>query len=176
MILTPKYTFLQTVASWRRRWGPNNLFISCHVLGSVDVMLRFIHALGSLKLAVLVPVHACTQQIILVFVCGMYPLQHICGYTFHMTYEPSQNLHIAICHCYIFLSHQCLTSFLSCCNAKGDVHTAFVIAHPGGATEGAKVPSQRHHCSWHCHVSGEQTTAPIDIVHTVSVVACIRQK
>jgi len=50
--------------------GSNELFISCHVLGSVDVMLRFIHAAGLLKLAVLVPVHACTQQIILVFVCG----------------------------------------------------------------------------------------------------------
>ena len=54
--------------------GSNDLFISCHVLGSVDAMLRFIHAVGLLKLAVLVPVHACTQQIILVFVCGMYPL------------------------------------------------------------------------------------------------------
>jgi len=54
--------------------GSNDLFISCHVLGSVDVMLRFIHAAGSLKLAVLVPVHACTQPIILVFECGMYPL------------------------------------------------------------------------------------------------------
>jgi hypothetical protein len=52
--------------------GSNELFISCHVLGSVDVMLRFIHAVGLLKLAVLVPVHACTQQIILVFVCGKY--------------------------------------------------------------------------------------------------------
>jgi len=39
--------------------GSNELFISCHVLGSVDAMLRFIHAMGSLKLAVLVPVHAC---------------------------------------------------------------------------------------------------------------------
>jgi len=48
--------------------------ISCHVLGNVDVMLRFMHAIGLLKLAELVPVHACTQQIILVFVCGMYPL------------------------------------------------------------------------------------------------------
>jgi hypothetical protein len=39
-------------------------------------MLRFIHAVGLLKLAVLVPVHAFTQQIILVFACGigMYPL------------------------------------------------------------------------------------------------------
>jgi len=74
MVLTPKYTFLQTVASRRQRWGPNDLFISCHVLGSIDVMLRSIHAIGSLKLAVLVPVHACTQQIILVFVCGMYSL------------------------------------------------------------------------------------------------------
>ena len=54
--------------------GSNDLFTSCHILGSVDGMLRFIHAIGWLKLAVLVPVHACTQQIILVFVCGMYPL------------------------------------------------------------------------------------------------------
>jgi len=54
--------------------GSNDLFISCHVLESVDVMLRFINAVGLLKLAVLVPVHACTQQIILVFVCGTYPL------------------------------------------------------------------------------------------------------
>jgi len=52
--------------------GSNKLFISCHVLGSVDAMLRFIHAVGLIKLAVLVPVHACTQQIILVFVCGKY--------------------------------------------------------------------------------------------------------
>ena len=54
--------------------GSNDLFISCHVLGSVDAMLRFIHAVGLLKLAVLVPVHACTQQIILVFVWVMYPI------------------------------------------------------------------------------------------------------
>jgi hypothetical protein len=54
--------------------GSNDLFISCHVLGSVDAMLQFIHAVSSLKLAVvLVPVHACTQQIMLVFICGMYP-------------------------------------------------------------------------------------------------------
>ncbi len=52
--------------------GSNNQFISCHVLGCVDAMLVFIHAVGLLKLAVLVPVHACTQQIILVFVCGMW--------------------------------------------------------------------------------------------------------
>ncbi len=51
-----------TVPSWRRWWGPNDLFISCHVLGSVDVMLWFIHAVGLLKLAVLIPVHECTQQ------------------------------------------------------------------------------------------------------------------
>ena len=51
----------------------NEFFISCHVLGSVDAMLRFMHAaVGLLKLAVLVPVHACTQHIILVFVCGTY--------------------------------------------------------------------------------------------------------
>jgi len=54
--------------------GSKDLFISCHVLGCVDVMLGFIHAVGLLKLAVLFPVNACTQQIILVFVCGMYPL------------------------------------------------------------------------------------------------------
>ena len=56
--------------------GSNDQIISCHVLGCVDVMLvlGFIHAVGLLKLAVLVPVHACIQQIILVFVCGMYPL------------------------------------------------------------------------------------------------------
>ena len=55
--------------------GSNDLFISFHVLGSIDAMLQFIHAIGSLKLADLVPVHACTQQIIiLVFVCGMYLL------------------------------------------------------------------------------------------------------
>ncbi len=62
--------------------GYNELFISCHVLGSVDAMLRFIHAIGSLKLAVLVPVHACTQQIILVFVGGTYVptlAYYICG-------------------------------------------------------------------------------------------------
>ena len=35
-------------------------------------MLQFIHAVGLLKLAVLVPVHACTHKIILVFVCGTY--------------------------------------------------------------------------------------------------------
>ena len=57
-----------------------------------------------------------------------------------------------------------LTSFLSCRNAKGDIHTTFVIAHAGGATEGAKVPSQRRHCCRHCRVSGEQTTAPTDII------------
>jgi hypothetical protein len=55
--------------------GSNDLFISFHVLGSIDAMLQFIHAIGSLKLADLVPVHACTHQIIiLVFVCGMCPL------------------------------------------------------------------------------------------------------
>ena len=54
--------------------GSNDQFISCHVLGCVDAMLGFIHAAGLLKSAVLVPVHACTQQIILVVVCGMYPL------------------------------------------------------------------------------------------------------
>ena len=39
--------------------GSNDQFISCHVLGCVDAMLGFIHAVGLLKLlAVLVPVHA----------------------------------------------------------------------------------------------------------------------
>ncbi len=54
--------------------GSNDQIISCHVLGCVDAMLvlGFIHAVGLLKLAVLVPVHA--YQIILVFVCGMNPL------------------------------------------------------------------------------------------------------
>ena len=40
--------------------GYYGLFISCHVLGSVDVMLRFVHAVGLLELAVLIAVHACT--------------------------------------------------------------------------------------------------------------------
>jgi hypothetical protein len=39
--------------------GSYDLFISFHVLGSIDVMLQFIHAIGSLKLSDLVPVHAC---------------------------------------------------------------------------------------------------------------------
>ena len=54
--------------------GSNDLFINYHVLGCSDAMLQFIHAIGLLKLAVLVPVNACTHQIISVFVCGMYPL------------------------------------------------------------------------------------------------------
>ncbi len=37
--------------------SPNDLLISCHVLGSVDAMLRFIHAVGSLKLPVLLCMH-----------------------------------------------------------------------------------------------------------------------
>ena len=56
--------------------GSNDQFISCHVLGCVDAMLGFIHAVGLLKLAVLVPVHACTQQIILVFVRMWYVCTH----------------------------------------------------------------------------------------------------
>ena len=32
--------------------GSNDLFLSCHFLGSIDAMLQFIHA-------ILVPVHAC---------------------------------------------------------------------------------------------------------------------
>jgi hypothetical protein len=69
------YLFILDSCQLEAAVGSNDLFISCHVLGSVDAMLRFIHAaVGLLKLAVLVPVHACTHQIILVFVCGMYPL------------------------------------------------------------------------------------------------------
>ena len=66
------YLFILDSRQLEAAVGSNELFISCHVLGSVDAMLRFIHAVGLLKLAVLVPVHACTQQIILVFVCGTY--------------------------------------------------------------------------------------------------------
>ena len=69
-----EYLFILDSCQLEAAVGSNELFKSCHVLGSVDAMLRFIHAIGSLKLAVLVPVHACIQQIILVFVCGMYPL------------------------------------------------------------------------------------------------------
>jgi hypothetical protein len=74
MLLTPNYTFLyQTVASWRRRWG---LMTSLYLAMFLVVLMRCwdSYAVGLLKLAVLVHVHACTQQIILVFVCGMYPL------------------------------------------------------------------------------------------------------
>ena len=60
------YLFILDSCQLEAAVGSNKLFISCHVLGSVDAMLRFIHAIGSLKWAVLVPVHA--------FVCGMYPL------------------------------------------------------------------------------------------------------
>ena len=56
------YLFILDSCQLEAAVGSNELFISCHVLGSVDAMLRFIHAIGSLKLAVLVPVHACTQQ------------------------------------------------------------------------------------------------------------------
>ena len=55
--------------------GSNELFISCHVLGSVDAMLRFIHAVGLLKLAVLVPVlHAHNTSLWCFYVERMYPL------------------------------------------------------------------------------------------------------
>jgi len=54
------YLFILDSRQLEAAVGSNELFISCHVLG------------GLLKLAVLVPVHACTQQIILVFVCGTY--------------------------------------------------------------------------------------------------------
>ena len=64
------YLFILDSRQLEAAVGSNELFISCHVLGSVDAMLRFIHAVGLLKLAVFVPVHACTQQITLVFVCG----------------------------------------------------------------------------------------------------------
>ena len=69
MVLTPKsevYLFILDSRQLEAAVGSNDLF------GSVDAMLRFIHAVGLLKLAVLVPVHACTQQIIMVFVCGTY--------------------------------------------------------------------------------------------------------
>jgi hypothetical protein len=66
------YLFILDSCQLEAAAGSNDLFISCHVNGSVDAMLRFIHAVGLLKLAVLVPVHACTEQIILVFVCGTY--------------------------------------------------------------------------------------------------------
>jgi len=59
------YLFILDSRQLEAAVGSNDLFISCHVLGSVDAMLRFIHAVGLLKLAVLVPVHACTQQITL---------------------------------------------------------------------------------------------------------------
>ena len=74
------YLFILDSRQLEAAVGSNDLFISCHVLGSVDAMLRFIHAVGLLKLAVLVPVHACTQQIILVFVCGRYvpTLAYLC--------------------------------------------------------------------------------------------------
>jgi hypothetical protein len=51
--------------------GSNELFISCHVLG---VLMRCCDSYMQLAclLAVLVHVHACTQKIILVFVCGTY--------------------------------------------------------------------------------------------------------
>jgi hypothetical protein len=70
------YLFLLDSCQLEAVVGSNELFISCHVLGSVDAMLRFIHAVGLLKLAVLVPVHACTQQIILVFVHMWYICTH----------------------------------------------------------------------------------------------------
>ena len=65
------YLFILDSRQLKAAWGLTNC-LSCHVLGSVDAMLRFIHAVGLLKLAVLVPVHACTQQIMLVFVCDLY--------------------------------------------------------------------------------------------------------
>ncbi len=70
--------------------GSNKLFISCHVLGGVDAVLRFIHAVGLLKLAVLVPVHACTQQIIMVFVCGTYV--PTLAYLWYLVVDDTQNL------------------------------------------------------------------------------------
>ena len=79
MVLTPKYLFILDSRQLEAVVGSTELFISCHVLGSVDVMLQFIHAVGLLKLAVLVPVpvHACTQKIMLVFVCcGRYVCTH----------------------------------------------------------------------------------------------------
>ncbi len=55
------YLFILDSRQLEAAVGSNELVISCHVLGSVDAMLRFIHAVGLPKLAVLVPVHACTQ-------------------------------------------------------------------------------------------------------------------
>jgi hypothetical protein len=54
------YLFIPDSHQLEAAVGSNDLFISCHVLGCVDAMLGFIHAVGLLKLAVLVPVHACT--------------------------------------------------------------------------------------------------------------------
>jgi hypothetical protein len=48
------YLFILDSRQLKAAVGSNDLFISCHVLGSVDAMLRFIHAVGLLKLAVLV--------------------------------------------------------------------------------------------------------------------------
>jgi len=53
------YLFILDSCQLEAAVGSNKLLISCHVLGSVDAVLRFIHAIGLLKLAVLVPVHAC---------------------------------------------------------------------------------------------------------------------
>ncbi len=95
MVLTPNYLFILDSRQLEATVGSNDLFISCHVLGSVDVMLRFIHAVGLLKLAVLVPVHACTQQIILVMyvVCTHSSIfvvpSIICGASYHVWDLPS---------------------------------------------------------------------------------------
>ncbi len=45
MVLTPKHLFIDS-CQLEAAVGSNHLFISCHVLGSVDAMLRFIHAVG----------------------------------------------------------------------------------------------------------------------------------
>jgi len=78
------YLFILDSRQLEAAVGSNDLFITCHVLGSVDVMLWFIYAVGLLKLAVLVPVHACTQQIILVFVCGTYAYVPTLAYLWYL--------------------------------------------------------------------------------------------
>jgi len=45
------YLFILDSCQFEAAEGSNDLFISCHVLGSVDGMLWFIHAVGLLKLA-----------------------------------------------------------------------------------------------------------------------------
>jgi hypothetical protein len=48
-VFSEVYLFILDSCQLEAAVGSNKLFISCHVLGSVDAMLRFIHAIGSLK-------------------------------------------------------------------------------------------------------------------------------